>query len=989
MTADPATTERERRRWIRRGAWLLAALAGWTVLGYAIVPALLRAPLERELSARSGRAVAIERLRLDPFAFELRLEGLSVAAADPSAPPQFSAQSLVVDWQLRSLLGGGPHLARVELLAPRARIARDADGRLDLPEPPADPAQDGAASAAADAAPTPWSVDTLVVRDGVLALQDARLPAVALSAITVDGRGIGAREGLDNALSLSLRESRGGALAIEGTVDPAALGADVSVEIEGIEHTLLAPLLADALPGTKLEGLHAQLTGRLRRDATHPQGMLQDATLAIEGLELAPVEGDAPPLRLDTLRASGITLDLAARSARVAALDLAGGELGIRRAADGIDPLRWLLPATTPAEPPAEPPAVPPSAPTAGAADGTPDAALDAAAAAPVPDASAWRWSVDRVGIAGIRADFTDLTTDPPVAIPLRLDTLALAPLDPARTGESTLEATLAIGEQGKLAIAGTLAPFAGTFDLALDAEAIELLPAQPWLAGFARVALRDGRIGARLRVVRDAALRYEGALAVDDLHVVDAPRQRDFLTWRRVAVEGIAGDAAGVRIERIGADDAFTRLIIAADRSTNWGDLRVAPATDAGEPRPAFAVAIARVDVRESRLRFADFSLTPRFVTTIEQLGGSLTDIGTASSKAVVDLKGTVDAYAPVTVSGRFNPLNAREDTDVELAFRNVELASLTPYSARFAGFAIDRGKLSLDMRYTVARGRLQGANKVVLDQLTLGAPVDSPDAIDLPLRLAIALLTDRNGRIDLDIPVEGDLDDPEFRLGGVIVKAVLGLLGKIVTAPFALLGALAGGGADEAALSEVRFDPGSAAPGPDEAAKFDTLRRALADRPQLLLTVRGVADPASDRRALQDAALDTALAPSLADVADADRRAAERAALLSLHAARIGPPPAPPAAPAEGADAAAAARHEAALADWLGGVRDAVRASFTVDDERLLELAEARARAVQDSLLADGGVPPEQVFLSRSALDPAAAVEGQVRLALELGSR
>ena len=219
------------------------------------------------------------------------------------------------------------------------------------------------------------------------------------------------------------------------------------------------------------------------------------------------------------------------------------------------------------------------------------------------------------------------------------------------------------------------------------------------------------------------------------------------------------------------------------------------------------------------------------------------------------------------------------------------------------------------------------------------------------MPLRLAIALLTDRNGRIDLDIPVEGDLDDPEFRLTGVITKAVLGLIGKIVTAPFALLGALAGDGADEAALSEIRFDPGSAMPGPDEPAKFDTLRRALVERPQLLLTLRGVADPGSDRRALQDAALAEALAPSLAGVDDASR--------------------------------------QAALADWLVGVRDALRASFPVDDERLIDLATARARAVQDALLADGGVPPEQVLLSRSGLDPAAAVDGGVKLALELGTR
>lgn len=614
--------------------------------------------------------------------------------------------------------------------------------------------------------------------------------------------------------------------------------------------------------------------------------------------------------------------------------------------------------------------------------------------------------------VSALALPLRDESVQPAAAWDATLETLSMGPVESAADARSALAATLVVGEGGRVDASGEVQLASGAATLKLDAKGLPLLPAQPYLARVAKLDLRGGLLdlAGELALAPDAAprLRYTGTLGVRQFATVDTRRQRDFLNWKRLVVEGLdAGiEPLRVRAQAIRADGLYARVIVAADRSTNLGDILVAAdaptATPAAGAAPTPDIAVQQVVLKRSRLRFADFSLTPRFVTTIEDLHGTITGLGAAAgARATVDLKGQVDAYAPATVSGKLNPFRGAEDTDIALAFRNVELNSLTPYSGKFAGYAIERGKLNLDLRYVVKDGVLEGQNKVVLDQLTLGRKIDSPDAVGLPLKLAIALLTDSRGVIDIDIPVYGDLNDPQFRLGGVVWKAVLGLLTKIVTAPFALVGALFGGGPDDDSLSRIGFEFGAATLREGEAAKYDKLKKALLARPQLTLSIRGVADPVVDGRALSDAALRAEIAtrwaaqrePAQGELPPPE---AELAILVALHAERVGPPPpapepapeAPAAEPAATAPATAA-DFEAAQADWLSGIREALRDSYEIDETQLMALAQARGNAVRDGLLADGKVPPEQVFLSRTELGSETTDKDAVNAPLELGAR
>ena len=235
-----------------------------------------------------------------------------------------------------------------------------------------------------------------------------------------------------------------------------------------------------------------------------------------------------------------------------------------------------------------------------------------------------------------------------------------------------------------------------------------------------------------------------------------------------------------------------------------------------------------------------------------MHDLGGVVTGLSTdPAATAQVELDGKVDEFGSARVRGSIQPFRATEFTDLKLTFRNLEMANLTPYSGKFAGRRIDSGKLSVDLEYKIKQRQLAGENKFVINTLKLGERVDSPDAMKLPLDLAIALLEDSNGIIDLDLPISGSLDDPQFSYGKIVWKAIVNVLTKLVTAPFRVLGKLLGVSAEK--MESVTFDPGSSTLLPPEQEKLKTLAEAMAKRPALTLTIEPGYDPESDRRALQ----------------------------------------------------------------------------------------------------------------------------------------
>jgi hypothetical protein len=381
-----------------------------------------------------------------------------------------------------------------------------------------------------------------------------------------------------------------------------------------------------------------------------------------------------------------------------------------------------------------------------------------------------------------------------------------------------------------------------------------------------------------------------------------------------------------------------------------------LAPASPAAAAMPA---RIGSVVIHDGRSDFTDFSVEPNFATAIYGLEGAVTGLSSdLSSRADVKLAGNVDRYAPVEISGQVNLLSAALFSDVAMKFRNMELTTFNPYSGKYAGYSIRKGKLTTELQYKVENRKLDAQHHIVLDQLEFGAATDSKVKVPLPIRLAAALLKDRQGVIDINLPVSGSLDNPEFRIAPLIWKALRGLLDRIVTAPFKLLGALFGRGDD---LEYIDFSAGSSELLPDQLEKAATLAKAMADRDGIRLDVPLRALTPADDAALASAAFDEALAPLLpAGAAEPVTAEQKLAALAQLYEMQMGSAPVyptaeTPAPPESGGVAANIAFLEAAL-----------RPRFQATASQRDQLARARADVVQAAVLANPQVDPERVFLS-----------------------
>ncbi len=432
------------------------------------------------------------------------------------------------------------------------------------------------------------------------------------------------------------------------------------------------------------------------------------------------------------------------------------------------------------------------------------------------------------------------------------------------------LEVGFALRQGGRFNANGTVIPGKTSGNLNIKLVGLSLKPLAPYVNEFARLNLHSGAATTRgkltfSQVKSGMKLGYRGGFVVDDLAITEEETEEAFLGWSRLSSNHVRFDLNPnrLRMSELVAKHPFGKIIIFEDKTINLQRVLRTPASGKSTAKAAgkkqqvaqsayFPLDIERLRIVGANMEFADLSLPQQFGTRMHDLSGVVTGLATNPAKiALVELDGKVDDYGSVRVRGSVRPFQATDFTDLKLTFRNLEMTNLTPYSGKFAGRKIDSGKLSVDLEYKIKQRQLAGENKFVINTLKLGERVDSPDAMKLPLDLAIALLEDSNGIIDLDLPISGSLDDPQFSYGKIIWKAIVNVLTKLVTAPFRALGKLLGISSEK--IDAVTFDPGSSKLLPPEQEKLKVLSEAMAKRPALTLTLEPGYDPESDRRALQ----------------------------------------------------------------------------------------------------------------------------------------
>lgn len=892
-----------------------------------------------------------------------RLEGLALARRDGT--PLASART--VDLALQSLdpIGRAVRVGRLAIEEPVLELHRLRDGSLEparllaaaAPAQPAPAAPDGSAPR-----PWAWHVAQASLGGGEIRFHDeAVAPAfrTTVTGITVDGTGI-ASEGR-GAFEAAF-EIEGARFSSKGDLDVAARAArgrlDIARLAPGRFHPYYAPHLAlDLRRGLVDAGADFEVSS-----GPEPRVALANGTATLAGFVVALRGEREPLLRLAHAGAQGMALDLGKREVVVGNLEAREASLRVVRGADGAFEALRALPSP------------------GGAGESAPPATG-------APAAPGWQVLVREARLERIGADFEDRTTATPARLRVADLKLAAANLGNAPGTRATVALAARIGANGRIRVDGTATPVPAAAELQVAASSLDLLPLQPYVESRTQLSLTAGLAEAKGRLSyrgdgpEGPQVRYAGEAAIRDFGSRDRPGNQELLRWESLRAAGLEVTSApfSFAAQSVALERFYARLILDADATLNVLRLlapeRASPAPADPSPRPAadapaaprreIAAAIGRIALADGEVEYADFFVRPNFSAHLTELNGSVAALSTTRA-GPFELTAKVGGTAPVDIRGVVNPFARELALALQGKATGVDLPPLTPYSAKYAGYGIEKGKLTMTVDYRLEDRKLSASNRLVLDQLTFGDRVESPTATKLPVLLLVSLLKDRNGVIDLDLPVAGTLDDPQFSIWGVVVKIIVNLLTKAVTAPFALLGAIAGGGEE---LAFVEFAPGSAALAPAAVARLGTLAKALADRPGLRLEMAGRAVPEADREALKRATIERELL------------ARKRKAL----AAGGETAPAPQAITLDAAERERYLRAYYRNADipgkprnFLGIARDIppaemealLLAGLRIDEAALRDLAEHRAQAVSQWLAAEGGIAVERLFVTAPKL-------------------
>jgi uncharacterized protein involved in outer membrane biogenesis len=877
---------------------------------------------------------------------DARVDGLALARRDKSSLAAADRISLTLE--RINVFERDVRIASATIDGPTVDMKRLRDGSLELAQPLFDvtpdtvPQREGAKPAAAAPTDKSWlvTVAKAAISGGKLTLVDETSTfSSSLADVAVEASNLSTKAGEKAHVALSfVSADRIATFKGEADVEPLVPAATGTFDLTKFSLGLLFPYYKEVLAVDVQKG-SLDLAARF---ALLPDGnvTLSEGTATIGGLALAYPGSRQPFWSFPSLAAGGIDVDVGARSVKIAELQSRNAMMKLARERDGTLDVARLMKTTE----------------TTGTG----------------MDDRTWTLTLAKFVVERALIDVEDRMPEPGVKLAIRDLALTAGNFSNARGAKSTISLRARVGSGGRVAWNGAFATNPVSASGLVDVSGIDLVAVRPYVESQVNVSLTAGALAAKGSIAVDVPeaapvkAAWKGNVVVTDFAALDKPTASDLLRWQRLTLEDmdVASSPFRLAVARVGVEDYYARTIVYQDGTLNLTRLLTpgrepeppADAKPAAKPAPdapareALPVTIGRVELARGNVNFSDFFVRPNYTANLTDVTGSVTTMSSEQA-GDVSIVARVDRTAPVEVSGRIHPFAKELSLDIIAKARDVDLPPLTPYAVKYAGYGIEKGKLSFDVQYRVENRKLAAKNKLVLDQLTFNPQrVDSPTATKLPVLLAVSLLKDTRGVIDIELPISGSLDDPEFSVGGLIIRVIVNLIAKAVTAPFALLSAAFGRGEE---LSIVPFDPGSAVIQTEAQQRVDTLGKALADRPALKLDIGGRADSEGDRTALRRATVESAM---------------KREKMKSLAAA--GAAPASVDLVTIGADERirwlTAAYRESSIKDRprnvIGILKDVppaemeslLLADAKIDDDALRLLANARAQAVKEALVA-----------------------------------
>jgi uncharacterized protein involved in outer membrane biogenesis len=927
--------------------WASALVALYAVVGFLIAPPIARQQLERALSEQLGRKVTIERVRINPFALSAAARDFSLKERDGTTDA-ITFDELRVNVTLSSLFRLGVVVEAAQLLKPHVRLVRGEDEKYNFQ----DIIDKFANAPAAPPGPSPrFAIYNVEVRDGRIDFDDQ--PQKTRHAVTDLQIGLPFVSSLPRQVDIVVvprlsANVNGTPFEIVGEAKPFKETHEATLRID-IEDLELGRYLSYSPIPLRIRIPSGRLNTRLvlsyaAGSGERLQKLALSGTASLKRLTIEHADG-APLAALGELGVDLDSWDFLQRHAAIKTVRVAAPEVDITRMADGSFKLLGIFPPA---------PANPPSA-----------------ASSSEPSLT---FSVGGLSLTDGKLRFVDQTPAKPIRLALNNLSLKVTDLSNASQAKAALTLGCDAWAKGRLGYDGALQLVPLRSEGQLEVTALRLDAFAPYVEQFLNIVITGGALSTRGRLSLDAPegsplrVAYRADASVGRFASVDRATSQDLLNWKALGIAGIDFELAPLKltIGQVTLAELYSRLIINSDGTLNWQSLAkqkpadptaTSPGVDATSPPPD--IHLGKVVLRDGRINFTDYFVKPNYTVMLSGVNGSMSEM-TRDKASEVSLTGHVQDTAPVEIAGKLNVLSPDLVVDLKATAQDIELSQMSTYSVKYAGYGIDKGKLSLKLTYLVQDRKLVAENNLYVDQLTFGEKVDSPTATKLPVLFAVALLKDRNGVIDVNLPVSGPLDDPQFSVGSVIMRVFVNLIEKAVTSPFALIGSVFGGGEE---LAFVEFSSGSATVAPAQEEKLKTLAKALYERPALKLDVSGRIDPDADRDALKHAAVERQL--KAAKARETELKTAETAALQDVtiepveHDKYL-------AAAYRAADFERPRNATGALQELPASEMERLMlAHAEVSDDELRALAQARAQAAKDWLVETGQVPVARVFI------------------------
>ena len=921
----------------------LVLLMIYALAGFLLLPWWLERLVPEQLDQRMGWQAEIADIRTNPFT--LRVEALGLSANDPQGEQVVAFDRLMLDMNFFQLVRGIAGFEAIQLDEPYVRVDLLEDYSVNFARDwqaanpgPAEPAPEASQSDDA-AAPPRLYFGKIELNGGEMLFRDFTQADMAEFRITpmdltLSDLATWRREGQDSDYSL-LAALGSQTIEWQGDLSVAPFYSNGTLKVSSVGYETLAHFLAPFFP-YDLRGGSVTLSSDYEIQAGDgffletANGQLQLENLAVALDE----QSEQARLTNAELSVDAVGFDLNGREIRIGQVSLDKLDVAVARSANGeID---WLAPLAT----------------NNGETEGGGEASTGG---------QPFRWSVAGVALSGGRILWQD--SQPATATEIAVEQLSasIGPLSHQLEEPVSYEITGSLASGGQLSLNGQLTPAPFTLEAAISGNGIALAAFEPYVQEGANLAITSGTLGVDGNLDLDGQQEpltgtFSGTAEVAGLDLKLPDSSGSLVSWQTLRLAPIEYNVYPARLE-IGTVTLAQPVINVVRNTDNIHNVeRIAKAPAAGgqqeatadaqqgeDSEPGFIFRIGQLMLENGELAYTDRTLAPAFTTSFDELNGSVTGLSNISpQQGKVSIRGRVGGVADLDFEGTIGTLGTEDVSDLKLNMQELSLPALSPYFGRYLGYGVDSGKLNLNLDYEIAGSRIDASNLVVMDRLELGSAIASDQAVNAPVKLGLALLRDSKGVIEVDLPISGDLSDPDFSVGKVVMRAFVNLLAKAAASPFSMLGSIAElAGLSGEELGKVRFIPGSIQLAEGEAEKLAALADALLDRPDLLLNIRGNVESQADGLALLRDELTASGEQDLSEEAWQEAREA-----------------------------------------YLAGER-------SLAPEALRNLASSRGQSLRNIMQQTHGVPADQLFLLSPARNAEVGDEGNVIVAFNLDVR